>query len=622
MLNFIVHSHSSTRQSDAEAEVFGMTQTLFIGACYAYILFYASNQISEGSEKLLLIPSWRSVVGTVVLPILGAVPDGAIVLFSGLGDDAQNQIAVGVGALAGSTIMLLTIPWFLTIYAGRVPITKNGTCDYTGVPKCPKSPSFTHALFQTGVEVKNAVWENSNYMLGTVVSYLFLQCVLFFDDKGSNGMKDKDDEEHLDNLKDAQRYVALATLVVCFLFFAAYLYKMITQSPDEKKHTSSNIVAEAKFMKRLKKCISSGDVSIMSALFEELTKSPSISSLNDNLKTPLRGSSSKGRNQNTTTNRLIQICKPVFNRYDLDKSGMLCTTELNYLFRDLGIGNAQMIACRDQIEKLDHDKNGKVTLKELCEWIPSFAKYVSTTEYLSRLSKVKKELKLKTNELRRARSQVPDNDEEAKMDDEIELNENGEPEEEEEEEEEEVDETYFVTDKNGNHVRDQNGKLMVDYSRVKYDAFKQMAIGTVLVLIFSDPMCGVFTSIGERTGIDAFYISFVLAPLASNASELIASVNFAAKKTSHTTTVSMTQLEGAAIMNNTFCLGIFALLIFAKDLAWTFSAETLSIILVQIAMYIVARMKTQSLAIGYLVLALYPLSIIFVAVMEKAVGLD
>ncbi len=32
------------------------------------------------------------IVGSVVLPILGAVPDGAIVLFSGLGPDAQSQV--------------------------------------------------------------------------------------------------------------------------------------------------------------------------------------------------------------------------------------------------------------------------------------------------------------------------------------------------------------------------------------------------------------------------------------------------------------------------------------------------------------------------------------------------
>ena len=30
--------------------------------------------------------------------------------FSGLGPDAQSQLSVGVGALAGSTIMLLTVP--------------------------------------------------------------------------------------------------------------------------------------------------------------------------------------------------------------------------------------------------------------------------------------------------------------------------------------------------------------------------------------------------------------------------------------------------------------------------------------------------------------------------------
>ena len=51
------------------------------------------------------------LVGGVVLPLLGAVPDGAIILFSGLGDyeTAQETLSVGVGALAGSTIMLLTV---------------------------------------------------------------------------------------------------------------------------------------------------------------------------------------------------------------------------------------------------------------------------------------------------------------------------------------------------------------------------------------------------------------------------------------------------------------------------------------------------------------------------------
>ena len=65
----------------------------------------------------MLVPSLKGVVGTLVLPILGAVPDGAIVLFSGMGPQAQAQLSVGVGALAGSTIMLLTLTWGISISA-------------------------------------------------------------------------------------------------------------------------------------------------------------------------------------------------------------------------------------------------------------------------------------------------------------------------------------------------------------------------------------------------------------------------------------------------------------------------------------------------------------------------
>jgi Ca2+/Na+ antiporter len=53
-----------------------------------------------------------------------------------------------------------------------------------------------------------------------------------------------------------------------------------------------------------------------------------------------------------------------------------------------------------------------------------------------------------------------------------------------------------------------------------------MGMGTFAVLLFSDPMVAVMTEIGDRTGISGFYISFVLAPMASNASELIAAYRY------------------------------------------------------------------------------------------------
>merc|ERR1719281_1514477 len=91
-----------------------------------------ANLISDGSELLMAIPSLAGLVGSVVLPVLGAVPDGMMVLFSGFGENAQEEVAVGVGALAGSSIMLLTLSWTSAMIGGRVDV-KDGICMY----KCP-----------------------------------------------------------------------------------------------------------------------------------------------------------------------------------------------------------------------------------------------------------------------------------------------------------------------------------------------------------------------------------------------------------------------------------------------------------------------------------------------------
>lgn len=73
---------------------YGFCQLTFLFLVYGYILMNASNMISDGSEFLLLVPTYAGIVGSVVLPILGAVPDGMLILFSGMGPDAQNQLSV------------------------------------------------------------------------------------------------------------------------------------------------------------------------------------------------------------------------------------------------------------------------------------------------------------------------------------------------------------------------------------------------------------------------------------------------------------------------------------------------------------------------------------------------
>ena len=61
---------------EQEPSEVGLTGLIWLFLGYGYALYYAANMIGEGSELLLLVPSMAGLVGGVVLPLLGAVPDG------------------------------------------------------------------------------------------------------------------------------------------------------------------------------------------------------------------------------------------------------------------------------------------------------------------------------------------------------------------------------------------------------------------------------------------------------------------------------------------------------------------------------------------------------------------
>ena len=68
---------------------------------YAAVLGAAAKFISDGAEMLLDFGFPPSIIGGVVLPVMGAVPDCAIIVASGMGADAQKKLSVGMGTLAG-----------------------------------------------------------------------------------------------------------------------------------------------------------------------------------------------------------------------------------------------------------------------------------------------------------------------------------------------------------------------------------------------------------------------------------------------------------------------------------------------------------------------------------------
>lgn len=223
--------------SDAEyceGSVYGLVQVLGLAAVYAGVLSHGSSLISDGAELLQVVPSLEHLVGSIVLPVLGAVPDGAIILFSGLAGDraaAQEQLSVGVGALAGSTILLLTLPWAMSVVAGRVDLSPaSGRPQYTkpigwrsaerGAWRKLTTP-LVGGLTCSGVTVQAGVRESARAMGLTALLYVMIQGPAMTRSYRSISAPVTDAEALA--VARFERPYAIAALVVSLAAFFAYL---------------------------------------------------------------------------------------------------------------------------------------------------------------------------------------------------------------------------------------------------------------------------------------------------------------------------------------------------------------------------------------------------------------
>lgn len=540
-----------------EAAECSAMQLILETVIYGGVLFYSAGLIGDGSELLLLIPSVAGLVGSVVLPVLGAVPDGMMVLFSGIGprEEAQTQLNVGMGALAGSSIMLLTIPWFLASYAGRVNL-KDGVPNYASKPRL--DPPNNADMYHTGIGVESKIKVNAIWMVVTLLGFLVMQLPVSLSPAFPP-------HATFDEMAAPAKMPALYGLVICVLLFAGYLGFQVWDSmqppakdePQKALDKKINLVAIDK--------IRSGEISFRGVLYHLFDKGETLLEITEGEKQKVK-----------------PILKPFFKFYDEDNSGTIGAVELGTVLYDLG---ERLTAAENLklLEAADTDQNGTL----------DFDEFITLCMKLAR-GDFHKKLSFKGRAFEDDAGSPPEEGNEG---------------DEEEEEEDEIPEDLLDL---------PPGEQQ---KRIFFRSCWMMGIGTVLVLVFSDPAVDVLNEIGTRLEINAFYISFILAPLASNASELVAAMNYGAKKTKQMMTISLSTLEGAACMNNTFCLAIFFALIYFQELQWTFTAETWSIILIEVLMFFVAIRAVQPLWMSYTVLCFYPISLIFVWFLQNVMGI-
>jgi len=537
---------------DLPSGVCGDIQLAFLLGVYSYILYIGCDLISEGSELLMLTP-WSKIVGSCILPVLGAVPDGAIVLFSGVGPEAQTQLDVGIGALAGSTVMLLTIPWVLAIVGGRVNIV-DGEAKYV-VPKgTPRlSPPDNYSLFYTGVGVManhDAVKKMALWMIGTTVPFVIIQAAAF-------AASDVDDDDALSGDESVSALIAFVLAIVLFFVYLFFQWH-VTQN-------QSNTAFDEKYIDNIVTQIKKNQIRLVAAVKPLLVQIQHTNNSKHQVDdAPLL--------EPTQRKMLAKVLKPFFWKYDADGNGKMDINELNRVFVDMG-EKKKAAELNTLFAEFDTDQSGFI---EFAEFVEGVKNYVFRHENLGETG------------------QQAEEGEEGKA----------------EEEEQDEDEEEVPEDLKDLSPEEQQKAVL---SRAKYMLFT----GTVIVLVFSDPLVNVLDEIATRTNIEPFYVAFILAPIVTNGSELMASYTFALKKTSPSIVCSFQQLLGAAVMNNTYCVGIFMGLIYFQRLYWTFTSETIAILFVESVMLCYAWKSVHRLFDGFCVLLLYPISLGIVAALNS-----
>mmetsp|Transcript_59725 Transcript_59725/g.129381 ORF Transcript_59725/g.129381 Transcript_59725/m.129381 type:complete len:611 (-) Transcript_59725:114-1946(-) len=558
-------------------------QIVFLSFMYGYILFLASNLISDGSELLLLVPRYASIVGSVVLPILGAVPDGMMVFFSGAGPDPQEQVSVGVGALAGSTVMLLSLPWFGAIWAGRVNIGKGGKPQYKRPQYASNdweklSPPGNMSLFGTGVALNPELKDTAKTMMMTMLGYLVIQIPSLFSDRLPMQSGESSEDRGEDVLRESkyENSWALLGLVVCITQFFWYLHQMWNHSHKDRK-------LEAKIAHANVTAIREQKLTFRGAMANFRGREWGNIKRRDELEKVLVDQEAMEEVQ-----RMCKLLAPFFSHYDTNNDSTIDFDEFRMIFKDVN----EYVSKEDQkslFAAADTKNCGSIGFEE---FVACFMTYATNAEYESDQVNTRKQYNSMTSST--MLNEAEDDDDEGS-----------------DSEEEDFPEDLVDLDP------------LEQQRRVMRRSLYKMGLGTALVLGFSDPMVDLMAEMAQRLDISPFYVSFVLAPMASNASEVVAATNYAKKRTAKSISNSLSTLLGAGVMNNTFCLGIFLALVYWRSLAWEFTAETLSIIIIELLLGITVLVKEkQTLFDGFVVLSYYFLPLFSVWFLENVCGLD
>lgn len=620
---------------------------LFLIAVYEYMLFHGEGYLASGGEKIFRILG-PGVFGASAFQVLGALPESLILLASGLlntTEVAQESVSTGVGLLAGTSILLLTLLWGTCVIAGSIQSSKP-TISNTS------SSRLLSWLTEFGVTTDLETSYTARIMGLSVIPFLILQVPKIFNSNSG---------EHLTILTSL--VVSVVSLLIYFFYqiFEPWIQKRRLEyvKYDEALLRILQLVQE-RALGRILTGEGAPNINAIQRLFEEIDKDGDDYISPSEVRQLLLDIKSTGMNINkdSASEELIKvldlnddkkITKEEFvytftkwleeTKYAMDRRYFTINslkrfyqvfhpfvestrehemkrnliTEIVSHLQSVALGNLikedgtpDLLAIRRLFEEIDRDEDNCISKDELKELMKKIEIGKISWDVDEAAEKIMEALDtsgdqmIDEKEFTEGIVRWPINTSEnvtpvstRSQDD----NNRG---------------TWEEVDK---LLKDEKTNAVDKSSWAWFKAIMSMVLGAAILSVLAEPLTQSVQNFSEDAGIPSFFVSFVLVPLATNARAATTAITTACRKKSITTSLTFSEIYGGVFMNNVLGCSVLLFLIYVRGLTWEFSAEVLVVLITCAIMCLAVSFRSDfPLWTSFMAFLLYPFSLLLVYV--------
>ncbi|PIN20883.1 Calmodulin and related proteins (EF-Hand superfamily) [Handroanthus impetiginosus] len=628
---------------------------LFLILVYEYLLFHAESYVASGGEKIFKILG-PGVFGASAFQIIGSLPEALILLASGLSssnESAEEYVITGVGLLAGSSILLLTLIWGTCVILASQNFSTHLHSNLSDQSK-KYNPieRFLVSLWPgCGIVTDLGTSRTSRIMLLSVIPLMMIQIPTIF------------------NLSYAgQRVFVQITLAVSIVFLLFYFFYQFFHPWIQKRrllyikheHLVVDILKhlQDQTMGNLLSDDGSPNVSIIRRLFEERDfdgdnvissaelreflqeiKTRNLQSDKENNIAEIMGEIDGDNDGKITMDEFVNVMtkwlddtkdamnkryhsvKSLKDMYEILKPWIQKKREEREMMRNLipvilehlqnsvygsllaEDGTPDVPAIKRLFKDIDLDKDDTISYFELKELINNIKFGIIPHNVDVAAQKILEELDISGDQLINEAEFV------SGLSKWLNTTYNQSPNSQESE-----GDTYHK-------MWEQADKLVeekfIDNSPLAWTkAIALIVLGIVMLGVLAEPLIHSVREFSTAANLQSFYVAFILVPLATNARVAFSAINEARRKKLYTTSLTLSEIYGTVFMNNVLGLVVLLSLIYFRGLSWNFSAEILMVLAVSAFIGFLASFNTVfPVWTSLLAYLLYPMSLVLVYIL-------